>query len=145
MLYFIIKLSIAMEFDYMLNIPGNISSFWKHLRFKIEMLVPTPSLVKGLQNFAWPQNRYLAHFRTTSFSSNPNYFLCYSFGLQSRLVLMSRKKLSFLKGKVEDFLVIGPKIYNPLRKAPTLKREISERTPGYHLGAKSGDAGLGSS
>lgn len=57
---------------------------------------------------------------------------------------MSRKKLSFLKGKV-DFLVIGPKIYNPLRKAPTLKREISERAPGYHLGAKSGDAGLESS
>lgn len=144
MLYFIIKLSIAMEFDYMLNISRNISSFWKHLRLKIEILVPTPSLMEGLQNFAWSQNRYLAHFRTSSFSSNPNYFLCYSFELQSRLVLMSRKKLSFLKGKV-DFLVIGPKIYNPLRKAPTLKREISERAPGYHPGAKSGDAGLESS
>lgn len=128
MLYYTIKQSIALEFDYMLNIPGNISSPWKHLGFKVEILVPTPSLVEGLQNFAWPRNKYLAHFRTSSFSSNPNYFLCYSFGLQSRLVLMSRKKMSFLKGNVIDFLVMGPKTYHPLRKVPTLKREISEST-----------------
>lgn len=58
---------------------------------------------------------------------------------------MSRKKLSFLKGKVIDFLFIGPKTYHPLRKVPTLKREISDRAPGYHMGANSGEAGLGSS
>lgn len=57
---------------------------------------------------------------------------------------MSRKKMSFLKRKVIDFLVIEPKTYHPLRKVPTLKREISETAPGHHLSANSGEAGLGS-
>lgn len=148
MLYCTIKQSIALEFDYMLSIAGNISSSWKHLQFKIEISVPTPSLLERLQNFALSQNRYLAHCRTSSFSSNSNYFLCHHFGLQSRLVLVSRKKLTFLKGKVIDFLAIGSKTYHlsktGLRKVPTLKREISDRTPGYHMDAKSGEAGLGS-
>lgn len=101
-LYCTIKQSIALEFDYMISIPGNISSSRKHPRFKIEISVATPSLMESLQNFMWPQNRYLAHFRTSSFSSNSNYFLCYSFGIQGRLVLISRKKLSFLQGKGID-------------------------------------------
>ena len=58
---------------------------------------------------------------------------------------MSRKKLSFLKGKATDFLVITPKTQHPLRKVSTLKSEISDRAPGHYTGAYSDEAGLGSS